>query len=236
MKTDYMPLTVAESFYHNYQPIFNLRTWNKTGYEVLFRSKIHATPVKAFQIAKKEKNLFKLDIESIKLALHNLSTFQHIHKGAKLFINVYPSTILHPDFNFFFKEHIHPCVQKDSLVFELNESEELDHPGPLVKKLDSLKSSGLKIAIDDFGAGRSDMMNLLELNPDYIKVDRYITSELDTSPKKQEFLQYLVNYSRRFNIKLILEGIETSKELTVAKMLGVTYAQGFLLGKPQKLM
>jgi EAL domain-containing protein (putative c-di-GMP-specific phosphodiesterase class I) len=128
-----------------------------------------------------------------------------------------------------------PYFQSQQIVLEISESEEMILTAGMIECLEKLKSLGIMLAVDDFGKSYSHFKTIIEMNPDFIKLDRYLTANLSTSFKKQIIIQYCLDFCSQFNSKLILEGIETEVELEMAKQLGVKYAQGFFLGKPGML-
>lgn len=73
------------------------------------------------------------------------------------------------------------------------------------------------------------------MEPDFIKLDRYFSIDLQKSKQKQTMIKFLLKYSNVTNCKIILEGIENEEVLKKARKLGVSYAQGFHLGKPAAL-
>lgn len=95
---------------------------------------------------------------------------------------------------------------------------------------------GVLIAIDDFGKGYSSFTSVIELNPDFVKLDKYFLEGLIKSEKKKYIIQTLLNYSEKFNTKLIVEGIEDEHILLYLQNIGIKYAQGFLLGKPHEII
>jgi EAL domain-containing protein (putative c-di-GMP-specific phosphodiesterase class I) len=225
------------SFYHDFQPIYGLTDWKTIGYEVLFRSSNYPNPMNAFQRAKKEKQLYELDSRSIQKAALSYETAGFSKKDGFLFVNVFPSTILDPKFPSFIEEIISNInCSRQQIILELNETEIIPDFDAFKKLTAHLKSKGFLIAIDDAGKDNSSFMSILELEPDFVKLDRYFSKELHTSVKKQHFIQMLLDYCKKLGIHVILEGIEDEKDLAFAKFLGVPFGQGYIFGKPQQLM
>ncbi len=90
------------------------------------------------------------------------------------------------------------------------------------------------LAIDDVCRGFVGLQTLLEVNPTYIKLDKSLNSKIDYSQDKRDLVKSLLFYSKGRS-QLIAEGIERFEELQVLKTLGVQFAQGYLLGKPELL-
>lgn len=91
------------------------------------------------------------------------------------------------------------------------------------------------IAIDDLGTGHSRLQSLIELNPDFVKLDRYFAKDLVILAKKQYIIEFLLQLCEKCNSQLIIEGIEDQQSLICLKNMGIKYAQGFFLGKPSLL-
>jgi EAL domain-containing protein (putative c-di-GMP-specific phosphodiesterase class I) len=230
----------GEDFYHVFQPIFDMEKWVEIGYEVLLRTNFAPNPEIAFQEAKKEKMLFELDSRSIKKAIRTYFLEGALQNGY-LFINIYPSTILHPNFPSFLKDLMSDkdiCYQiklhNTKIVLEISESEYISvvNLNQFLKRIEIIKRYGILIAIDDIGKGFDTLLLIIELSPDFIKLDRCFSKDLAHSKQKQTFITLLKNYCDQQNCKVILEGIEKDIDLSIGKSLGLQYVQGYLLGRP----
>jgi len=223
-----------DQYYHVFQPLYFLPDWKKLGNEILLRSKLIANPEDVFSFAKKTGNLYELDTYALFSAL---STFAKCLKGTSdlIFVNVLPSSLLNPSFFFSLDNFLNrisiPCHK---IVFEVNESERIENLNLFRTVINHLRNYGFLIAIDDFGKGEADIQKIIELEPQFIKLDRYFSINLFMSTQKQRFIQLMIDFCKGSS-QVILEGIEKSEDLAIAKMLGVPIAQGFLLGKPDLL-
>ncbi|WP_158290533.1 EAL domain-containing protein [Halobacillus salinus] len=232
-----MPITdlfVDETFTHYFQPIYHLSHWEPIGYEALFRSNITETPPEAFQLAKTHSRLHELDLMSIGKAIrtffHNRST---MFRSKQLFVNIFPSTVLHSDFLPFMRSQTHDLSY---LVLEINESEKVESLSKWSSTVEELKEMGVKIALDDVGKGFSGIESIIQLKPHYIKIDRHLTQNAHRNREKQAFIELALQFCRKFDIKMILEGIEHDDELQLAKSLRVPFAQGYAIGYPEPLL
>ncbi|MFD1040682.1 EAL domain-containing protein [Virgibacillus byunsanensis] len=219
--------------HHHYQPIYNLINWRICGFEVLFRSASYENPLNAFEDANKIKKLFELDMYSLKKAVTNYFQIRSFQNGVKLYANIFPSTLVNPKFITFI-EDVHFKKLFNSIVLEISETEMVEDIETLKNVTSLLKEKGVQFAIDDFGKGPDDFKKLIELKPNIVKLDRYFSKEIDRCEEKKELVKNIVKYCKKFNIKLILEGIETPTELATAKLLGIKFAQGYMLGEPEK--
>jgi EAL domain-containing protein (putative c-di-GMP-specific phosphodiesterase class I) len=225
-----------EEFFHHFQPIYNIRDWVIIGREVLFRSKEFDSPEIPFSLAKKEKQLYELDSRSIHKAVSTYHMAGVSRSEGKLFVNAFPSTILNKNFPTFIISIMSKFnVSSNQLVIEISETERINNFRELSDSVNFLKENGIEIALDDVGKGLDNVQKIIELNPDFIKLDKYFTVDLYKSKKKQNFVQFLQNYCDEFNSHLILEGLEKPIDVAFAKVLGIKYAQGYALAKPDIL-
>lgn len=152
-----------------------------------------------------------------------------------LFINVYPTTLIDEEFRSNLKTIIkNSTINPDSIVFEINESEEIADVDTFKKVVAELKQMGFLISLDDIGKGQANIKNLIEIEPNIAKLDLYFSKDLSTSRKKQDFIHLFRNFLG-CHTKMVLEGLELEEDLHAAEKLGVTYGQGYYLGKPQPL-
>jgi len=95
------------------------------------------------------------------------------------------------------------------------------------------KGRGFKIALDDTGAGYASLRAVMELAPDFIKLDSAFVASIDADQPRQALVQSLAVASRKLGARIIAEGIETQEELGTLRSLGIPLGQGFLLGRPK---
>lgn len=114
------------------------------------------------------------------------------------------------------------------IVVELSEAAEVAK-----EAVDQLKAAQIPIALDDVGAGKSNLIALVRVGPDFIKIDRSLVDGCHRSRRKSSMIGLLVQYAADLDVTVIAEGIEQVDEATHLASLGVTYGQGFLLGLPQ---
>lgn len=210
---------------HWYQPILNLNTREIIGYEALLRySNGKFSPENIFNKAKTAGLLNELDLQSLIMASKQVSSDVGV-----LFINVFPSTLLKEDFLYVYDKYL---VKGIPIAIELSENEPVKDWTTLKKIVKELKARQVKIAVDDLGIGYSSFQHWIELEPEFVKVDRYFTANLSTHMRKQKIIKSLVELFHG-STQLILEGIERPEDLKTAVEMGINYGQGFLLGKPK---
>lgn len=121
------------------------------------------------------------------------------------------------------------------IVIEMTEHVPVQDYGPIIETLKPLRSKGMRIAIDDAGAGYSSLRHILSIRPDVIKLDIGLTRDVDSDPVRNALAAALAEFARRTNTMLVAEGIETEKEFETLRDLGFHTGQGYLLGRPQPL-
>ncbi|WP_081773051.1 EAL domain-containing protein [Bacillus sp. EB01] len=220
---------------HVFQPIYSLQGGGLFGFESLIRStKIHS-PENLFSLAKKQRKLFELDMNS---ALNSITTFDLCNKGVglQLSVNIFPSTLMDRSFYYSLMNVVEDVnLEPVDILFELNEAESVQNVSKLKEGIGILKRAGFKFALDDLGKGQSSLRIALELEPDFIKLDRYFCAGLEQSVKKQNFLHWISSYFKSEGVPLTLEGIEKEEQVEIARQAGVEYGQGFYLGRPAQL-
>lgn len=217
-------------FHHVYQPIIDLTSKNIYGYEVLLRAENFSSPETFFQYAKDQNALFDLDMSSIEKACN---TDYKIFGEALLFINVFPSTLIHPEFISRMQkiEEASTFVSKQ-IVFEISEAERKHDFELLSDVVDTLKKEGYLIALDDIGKGDATLRSIFEYEPDIIKFDRFFAGTLNCSEKSQRYMSKIIQVFGE-DLSIVLEGLETEEEVKIAESIGTPYVQGYYLGKPK---
>jgi EAL domain-containing protein (putative c-di-GMP-specific phosphodiesterase class I) len=121
------------------------------------------------------------------------------------------------------------------LILELTEHEAVEDYDRIVDALSALRGGGLRLAIDDVGAGHSSLRHILRLRPDVIKLDMSLTRDVDTDVARRAMVASLVGFAKQLNISLVGEGVETAAERDTLLGMGVCLMQGYLLGRPGSL-
>lgn len=117
------------------------------------------------------------------------------------------------------------------VVLEITEREAIDDYASVRDAVSSLGPS-VHLSIDDAGAGFASLRHVVMLEPDYVKLDRSWTAELDDSPSHQAMVAGLVHFAGTTGCRLVAEGIETASQRDILLDLGVELGQGYLFGRP----
>jgi EAL domain-containing protein (putative c-di-GMP-specific phosphodiesterase class I) len=157
--------------------------------------------------------------------------------GTKLFLNVRPSTIHDPNFR---AEALERTLQRCELapsdvVFEISEQESIANFDIFREVRDYYGKLGFQIALDDVGAGYASLEAVMEIRPEFIKVDRAFCAKIDEDPGRQHLLRALQTLADRIGARIIGEGLDTIEELETLGRIGIHYGQGWLFGKPHPL-
>lgn len=212
-----------------FQPIFDLRARRVVGFEALsrFTGSTGKSPDMLFSEARSVGLGIALEAATIRLGLQAL---QHFDSGVYVSVNISPETILSPMFH-----EIFAGVSAERVTLEITEHEAVEQYQELEALLRPIRERGLKLAVDDAGAGYASFRHILQLAPDRIKLDCSLTKNIDSDPARRALIAAFVRFSEDTGAKLIAEGVETETELRALQALGVAKAQGFYLGRPQPL-
>lgn len=124
-------------------------------------------------------------------------------------------------------------LSANQVVFEISERTPALQLDELKNSVQHLQAQGFSIAIDDMGSGYSGLKLWSELQPDFVKIDRYFIHNIDSNPIKLKFVRSLVQLAEQLDCQLIAEGVETRSELLAIADLGIELIQGYLFGRPQ---
>jgi EAL domain-containing protein (putative c-di-GMP-specific phosphodiesterase class I)/GGDEF domain-containing protein/CBS domain-containing protein len=218
-----------------FQPIFDPRSKTVFGFEALSRgpssSWLHS-PQHLFEAARRSG--LRVELEFCCVAVAARSFVAQVGDG-KLFINISPDSIYEePRFaERCLREIVTAGLSPERCVIELTEECLLDDYAMLRSTLQQLREAGCEFAIDDLGAGSSGLRTWSELRPDYVKIDRYFITNIDSDSTKYGFVRSIVDLSRAIGCRVIAEGVETPGECRELIELGVDRLQGYLFGRPE---
>ena len=234
MRLEFHQLIEKEQLTYHFQPILSAKNGEIIAYEALMRSQLATlkNPEMILKIAREENKLE--DVERICI-FKSTETFDQLRKNklvkedALLFINSIASVSLNDED----RTRFHHCFShiQSQIVVEVTEEENMSEEA-LVRKRETEGFSGM-FALDDYGSGYNTEINLLNLNPKYIKIDLTIVRDIDKDFDKQQLVSNIVEYAHQREAYIIAEGIETKEELLKVLELGVDYLQGYYLSYPQ---
>jgi len=117
----------------------------------------------------------------------------------------------------------------------VTEQARVDDYVALREALADLRADGLRLAVDDAGAGFASLRHIVLLRPDLIKLDRTLTNEVHTDNARQALVLALVAFGSQIGAAVVAEGVESEEQLEALRQSGVRFGQGFHLGEPARL-
>lgn len=147
-------------------------------------------------------------------------------------INLLPRDMMDSDISNFVTDKIREYKIAKQVVFEILEDENIEHLERVSLFIDKVKRMGVRIAIDDFGTGYSNFSYLLNLKPDYLKIDGSIIKNIDKDKNSEAIVKALISFAKTLHVKTIAEFIHSKEVYDKCYELGVDEFQGYYLGKP----
>ncbi len=210
-----------------YQPIYDLEKGTITGFESLAR--FAPTPARSPDRWFSDAHTVGLGVELEMMAIeHALQLLPHLGEGLDLGINASPDTIVDPRLG----QLLSGLDPIDRIVLEITEHAAIDRYEEIAGCLRPFRSRGLKIAVDDAGAGYASFRHILNLEPDRIKLDISLTRDIDIDPARRALAAALIHFATDTGSTLVAEGVETAAEVATLIELGVEKAQGYFLDRP----
>jgi EAL domain-containing protein (putative c-di-GMP-specific phosphodiesterase class I) len=233
-RCDLQEVLLADTLSTVFQPVIALRSGAVLGYEALTRGpvgSVYQMPMRLFEMAEEADLVFELDRKCRRRALRSAAA---LPKGAKLFVNVLPSAMYDPEFQGAALVSLVEAhgLRPDRVVLEITERSAIENYELFAEALADLKRLGFAIAVDDVGAGYSGLEKIAHLDPQYLKFDRELIRDIDSSYIRREMTRALKAFADRIGSSIIAEGIEREGERQTLLDLGIDYGQGFLLGRP----
>ena len=219
-------------FKFHFQPIVDVKTGRIYAYEALMRTDIliNLSPLEVLATAREYNRLYEVERATLFGIMDRFVSGFSRFCGCKLFINTIPGHFLTDEDCEAVKNEFENYL--DCFVFELTEQDSVTDDE--LRRLKGLCRPGsvARIAIDDYGAGHSNIVNVLRYSPQIIKIDKALTSGIDTDANRQLFVRNTVDFAHQNGILARAEGVETSGELQTVISLGVDLVQGFYTGRP----
>jgi EAL domain-containing protein (putative c-di-GMP-specific phosphodiesterase class I) len=212
-----------------FQPVVDVVSGETVGLEALsrFPTDPGGGPENWFREARDVGLGIELEVAAARAAL---SHFSCLPAHAFLSINLSPETIKH-----------RPCTdmlgaeERGRIVIEVTEHAQIEDYGEIKDCLLEARDDGVALAIDDVGAGFASLRHILELSPDFIKLDRSLTGGIQSDRGQRALARALIAFASELGATIIAEGIETKEQVEALTALGVRYGQGYYLGRPGQL-
>jgi PAS domain S-box-containing protein len=206
-----------------FQPIVDLSSGRPIGFEALTRFADGSRPDETFATAIECGLGRALELATLAVAFKEA---RRLPRSAWLSVNVSPSLLADVD-------AMRPVLgmRLRPIVLEITEHETIAAYGPVRESVRAL-GPDVRLAVDDAGAGVANFNHLVELRPDFVKVDLGLVRGVDDDVSRQAVIAGILHFAAAAGCEVIAEGIETDAELATLTNLGVTLGQGFLLGRP----
>ncbi len=228
-------LAAGDKFYAASQPIFDLRSMAKVGFELLSRldHEEYSSPDAFFLFARNADILGTVDYACLKTCLKALKEAAAVVPVTqRVYINIFPSTLTEVPVERLLQDFA-SAGKNIKFCLEINEQQILRDPLYLVPCVTKLKEAGILIALDDYGFGHSSIETLVLLEPDIVKIDRKIINGISKDAGKSNSLKRLLKVIESCKASVIAEGIETREDLEVLRELRVAFGQGYLMARPE---
>jgi EAL domain-containing protein (putative c-di-GMP-specific phosphodiesterase class I)/FixJ family two-component response regulator len=211
-----------------FQSIVDLETRHRIGEEALAR--FGSIPVKPPDQWFAEATALELGLQlQLRTLKESLDALPKIQDGVFLAVNCSH----HAAGSSEFADRLEGVEER--IVLEITEHEAIEDYGTLARALAPLRERGLRVAVDDVGAGYASLRHALQLAPDMVKMDISLTRGIDRDAGRRALAAALISFAGETNMTIVAEGIETAGELLALRELGVRYGQGFYLSRPSQL-
>ncbi|WP_067704323.1 diguanylate phosphodiesterase [Erwinia sp. ErVv1] len=223
--------TGTEAWSFAFQPIIDPFARQIVSYEALIRTVEGGSPDDYFAPLPREE-VYKADLRS-KASAFALARKLNIQQQT-LSINLLPmSLVSEPDaVEFLLQQILANGLVPEQVVVEVTENDDLSRVEEFERAIRKLKAAGICFAIDDFGAGFAGLSLLSRFQPDRVKINRDIISDVHKNGPKQAIVQGIIKSCSSLEIAVIAVGVEKPEEWMWLEAAGISHFQGFLFAKP----
>jgi EAL domain-containing protein (putative c-di-GMP-specific phosphodiesterase class I) len=188
-------------------------------------------PSLLFAYAAKKELAFEVDLLCIRAAL---AEFRDLPGRLTAFLNVQPRSLTHPEFTPRLVEALRTAeVEHSRVILELTEQHTILNPSAFAATLAKLRDLGLRIALDDFGEGSSNLNLFLDLRPEFLKISSAFCRGVEQDPFKQALVRSTAEMAARTGAKTVMEAVETAAEAEEIRRLGIDFGQGHFFSHPR---
>ncbi|MDF5711594.1 MAG: EAL domain-containing protein [Nostoc sp. S4] len=229
-------MLASERFTSHFQPIVSIQDTSQIyGYESLFRGLDEqgnlVLPEPILELASEAGLLPQLDRVA---RLNTIKQFSRHQVSGRIFINFAPTALYDPVYCL--RSTVEAIdragIEHHRVVFEVVESDNPQDLAHLKAVIEYYRDTGFLVALDDLGSGYSSLNLLHQLRPDFIKLDMQLIRDVHQDLYKASITEKLLEITQKLNIQTVAEGIECIEELNWLRERGATFAQGYLIAKP----
>lgn len=212
-----------------FQPIYDLKKQRVVGFECLsrFNTEPYHSPDYWFNMAQQVELGETLEMLAIETALTLLS---HIPEPLYITLNISPKYV--------HSQRLHDLLNDAPLnrvILEVTEREIIEDYQAFRQALKPFRSKGMRLAVDDAGAGFASFQHILELEADIIKLDRSLICNMDSDRGRRALVAALISFAKEMGSRVLGEGVETKAEVDILTQLGAQKIQGYFFCHPLPL-
>lgn len=226
-------LQTHKNYPHNFafQPIIDTQRMQVSSLEALIRGPDKSSPYEVFEKLTPSQ-LHKLDVDS---KLTALEMFSEMNFDGLMSLNLLPVALLkHPESVKIISQHArHLGLDPHNVIIEITEQEAVDNHKEFNKLINSVRANGMRLAIDDFGAGYAGLSLLADFQPHKLKIDRAIILGVASHGPRQAIVGAIIYVTLRLGIEVIAEGVDNEMDLRWLISAGITKFQGSYFAKPK---
>jgi EAL domain-containing protein (putative c-di-GMP-specific phosphodiesterase class I)/ActR/RegA family two-component response regulator len=212
-----------------FQPVVDLGTEEITAVEALARFTEQPLRPPEVWLSDAETSGLRVPFE-LALAAGALHPLPRLREELAVSVNVSPATVMSGRLR-----EVLTGVTLGRVVLEVTEHARVNDYGALRAALAPWRAAGVRLAVDDAGAGYASFAHILNVQPEFIKLDTSLIHEIHVDRQRQALARALIAYAGEMDVAVIAEGIETQAELETIAGLGAHFGQGFHLGRPRPL-
>ncbi|MFN2465136.1 MAG: EAL domain-containing protein [Candidatus Dormibacteria bacterium] len=212
-----------------YQPLVDLGTSRVVAYEALARFRGHPDLTPDGWFAEAGRHGLREDLELSALRC-GLMALDDLREEVSVCVNLSRFGMM--------SDHLQRSLEGlplDRIVLELTEQEEVSDYRAMNRALLRLRADGVRLAVDDAGAGFASMRHIVSLQPDLIKLDATWVDDIEADPIRRSMVTAIGSFAASIDAILVGESVETTAQAEVLRDLGVPWAQGYLFARPAPL-
>jgi EAL domain-containing protein (putative c-di-GMP-specific phosphodiesterase class I) len=214
-----------------YQPVVHLRTGGIAGFEAL--TDFTGAGMGTEEIFREAHGLglgVDLELHTASLAVAGFHAELDRSPYTYLAVNASPGLLYRPALL-----EVLAALPPHRVIVEITEQRQFDSYDQLRETVHLVHERGMRVAVDDMGSGFAGLQRLVDVRPEILKLDRALTSEIDTDPPRRALVAAMRHFADDMGITVVAEGIERQEQLVVLRDIGIDCGQGYLLGRPAAL-
>lgn len=216
-----------------FQPQIDPRTGLVVGAEALARWEGDLSPQQLFARAASAGLGERLSRLIQRKALRTAAAWEGPLRRLGLSINILPEDLVRPGYERWLLDEVEAAgISADRVTVEITESALLSDYDSIAEKLTRLREAGIAIAVDDFGTGYANMAYLANLPLDALKIDRSLVAGISSGVRDRIVVRAMIRLARELDLKVIVEGVESTRQLALLVEWGCDLYQGFVGSGP----